>query len=474
MRFGRPVQLAICALALCGEGLTAAPAAQAAPQCPAKVRDVVNCRALSSRLLEVTRFPTKAVPGGMTAFRILLPAGYDPGRRPGYPVLFLLHGATESYRGWTEARAAEAITQNASMIVVMPDSGPDGGYVDWYKAGPTGLPRWEIFHVGQLVPWIDKHLHTTKTRAGRAVAGLSMGGYGAMHYAARHPDVFVAAASWSGSLDTNSPVIRATIETGGVDRGVPPGAIFGLRALQEVRWRGHNPADLAANLHGVDLTIRTGNGLPGGPGGEVVDLGGSIAEAEVRSESASMHRQLVANGVPHVWDDYGPGVHSNYYWKRGLRQLMRPLQAVFKAAPPPPSRFTYRSIDPRYAVYGWDVAIDRKALEFSELGDVSRTGFTVRGSGKATVTTPPAWAPGEKVRMNIRHAGATTRQTVKASANCRLRIAVPLGAANPYQQFTAEARAYGLQTVAQLKSPTGTTVYSTRVTFIDTPRRCPP
>ena len=63
---------------------------------------------------------------------------------------------------------------------------------------------------------------------------------------------------------------------------------------------------------------------------------------------------------------------------------------------------------------------------------------------------------------------------MKAGANCRLRIAVPLGAANPYQQFTTEARAYGLQTVAQLKSPTGTTVYSTRVTFVDPPRRCPP
>jgi S-formylglutathione hydrolase FrmB len=466
MRVGRDIQLVACMLAMAWP----AAVAHAAPPCPASLRDVA-CRALSSRLLEVRGFPSTAVPGGRTAFRILLPAHYDPRRARGYPMLLLLHGATGSYRSWTETGDAEAITRDASMIVVMPDSGPDGGYVDWYMGSPTERPRWETFHLGQLVPWIDKHLHTTGTRAGRAVAGLSMGGYGAMHYAARHPDLFVSATSWSGSLDTSSPAIRATIETGGVQRGVPPGAIFGLRALQEIRWRGHNPADLAANLHGLDLTIRTGNGLPGGPGGDTPDLTG-VAEVEVHRESESMHRQLVANGVPHLWDDYGPGVHNNYYWKRGLRQLMPQLKKVFAAAPAPPSRFTYRSIEPRYAVYGWAVAIDRKALEFSELGDVSPSGFTVRGSGKATVATPAAWAPGQKVRLNLRAGDRRLRKTVTAGSDCRLRIALTLGPANPFQQYTAAARAYGLQTAAQLKSPTGTTVYATRVAFVDRPGPC--
>ena len=90
-----------------------------------------------------------------------------------------------------------------------------------------------------------------------------MGGFGAISYAARHPDRFTAAASFSGAVDTNDPA----------DIAITGDEPFGPRATQEVRWRGHNPWDLAANLRGLSLTVRTGNGLPGGPfgGGDGVE-----------------------------------------------------------------------------------------------------------------------------------------------------------------------------------------------------------
>ena len=147
----------------------------------------------------------------------------------------------------------------------MPDAGLGGWYTNWQNPGARGQPRWETFHVDELIPWIDRHYRTR----GRAIAGLSMGGFGAMSYAARHPDLFQAAASFSGAVDTNTPPQAASAIIDGIaglDGGLP-GSLFGLRETDEVRWRGHNPWDLAVNLKPLSLTLRTGNGEAGGPYG---------------------------------------------------------------------------------------------------------------------------------------------------------------------------------------------------------------
>jgi len=112
--------------------------------------------------------------------------------------------------------------------------------VNWYNGGTGGPPEWERYHVAQLIPWIDSHFRTLAVRGERAVTGLSMGGFGAMSYAARHPDLFAAAASFSGAVDINKAPIPE----------VTPDAAFGPRGTQDVRWRAHNPWDLAANLRG--------------------------------------------------------------------------------------------------------------------------------------------------------------------------------------------------------------------------------
>jgi S-formylglutathione hydrolase FrmB len=151
---------------------------------------VVGHQRLDERLEEWTlRTPALADP---TRVRVLLPAGYraDPRRR--YPVLYLLHGADSDYRSWTRYGDAEAITARAPLIVVMPDGGRMGWYTDWYVGDQPVQPMWETYHVGELVPWIDATYRTIATRGGRAIAGLSMGGYGALSYAARHPSTFAA------------------------------------------------------------------------------------------------------------------------------------------------------------------------------------------------------------------------------------------------------------------------------------------
>jgi esterase/lipase superfamily enzyme len=327
---------------------------------------------------------------------------------------------------------------------VMPDTGQYGNYTNWYNDGAFGQPMWETYHIHQLLPWIDAHYPTVGKRSGRATAGLSMGGGGAMSYAARHPDLFVSASSFSGAVDTNSPTVQPVTEASGASDGAhTPGAIFGLRATEEVRWRAHNPWDLAGNLRGLKLTLRTGNGAPGGPGGD----SGDPVEAEVHTESVNMHNQLVALHIPHVWDDYGPGGHAWYYWQRDLRETLPDIMKAFAHPPAAPSPFSFRAVEPLYYVYGWMVSVKRPALEFTELQRASRKGFRLLGSGTATVRTARYFKPHSSVRATI----GKKKKTLRAGRYGRVTLQVPLGPGNPDQEYTPEAQA------------TGTKVFTTKV-----------
>jgi esterase/lipase superfamily enzyme len=302
------------------------------------------------------------------------------------------------------------------VIVVMPDSGTSGGYVDWYNNGHGGPPRWETYHINQLLPFIDRRFRTVARRTGRAIAGLSMGGFGAMSYTARHPDLFAAAASFSGAVDTNNLL----------DVAVTPVDAFGPRATQEVRWRGHNPWDLAGNLKGMRLILRTGDGQPGGPFG-----GGDVVEQVVHQMNVSFHQRLQRLGVAHLWDDYGPGGHLWAYWQRDLRRTLPELMDVFSRPRGRPTLTTFTAVERRYAVDGWRVALRRRQPAFSTLIDAGRRGFALRGSGTATVTTPPRLlAPGRWHAITV--TGAARRTGLvwrRADRRGRLTVAFDLGAA---------------------------------------------
>src|SRR5439155_12725137 len=141
-------------------------------------------------------------------------------------------------------------------IFVAPDGGAGGYYSDWYNTGGGGPPMYETYHVDQLVPLIDQHFRTVGTRDGRALIGESMGGFGVLTYAARHPDLFGAAASLSGFVDTNTLPGIGVLTFAPLLQAAAPTSIWGPRQTEEVRWRGHNPTDLAGNLRDVDLQVR--------------------------------------------------------------------------------------------------------------------------------------------------------------------------------------------------------------------------
>nr|WSZ97457.1 esterase family protein [Streptomyces sp. NBC_00857] len=142
------------------------------------------------------RFETAEI-GWKPAVNILLPDDYHVSGRT-YPVLYLLHGGGDGQDFMTFDRLRiRDWAAGKPIIVVM----PDGGHAGWYS-NPVGSnvgPRnWENFHIHQLIPWIDANFRTFAEHDGRAVSGFSMGGFGALKYAAKYWGHFASVSSHSG------------------------------------------------------------------------------------------------------------------------------------------------------------------------------------------------------------------------------------------------------------------------------------
>jgi putative tributyrin esterase len=128
-------------------------------------------------------------------YLVLLPLDYDSGRS--FPVLYLLHGLYGDYKNWDTRTALENYAKTMSLLIVMPDADNS-----WYTNSAT-VPhdKFEDYIVKDLVSEIDTKYRTIRERHVRAIAGLSMGGYGAVKIALRHPELFTFAASLSGALN---------------------------------------------------------------------------------------------------------------------------------------------------------------------------------------------------------------------------------------------------------------------------------
>ena len=395
---------------------------------------VVSAKRLDARLFALT-VSTKALPGPAN-IRVLLPTGYARHQRRRYPVLYLLHGTSGGAADWTTMGGAEKTTAGRPLIVVMPDIAlnDDGGgwCTNWWNDGKRGVPEWETFHIDQLIPWVDRNLRTIRSRGGRAIAGLSQGGFCSMSYAARHPDLFGVALSFSGAPDIAydaeaqslvTPIINVT-ETALDD--VPANSMFGPRTTEEINWAAHDPTTLAENLADTRLFMFTGNGQPG-----PFDTGpnplGSAIEAGVEVLTKLFHARLEALGIPSYFDDYGPGTHSWPYWTRDLQQSIGPLMNDFAHPLRPPARITYESAEPSYEVYGWQVKLHPGVERFSTLTGAWKLGFSLSGSGSATVVTPPLYSRHRRYRVTITSPRGRTSRFQTAERNRRLTINVPLG-----------------------------------------------
>ncbi|MFD8744526.1 alpha/beta hydrolase [Streptomyces sp. NPDC059616] len=288
---------------------------------------------------------------GPHRIRIFLPGGYrtDPGRR--WPVAYFLHGGP----GNPDDAAAAPALRSDSMITVVPDGGRKGWYADWLMQNTAeGAANWETFHLKQVVPFIDANLRTVADKDHRAVVGLSMGGFGALHYGEARPDLFGHVASLSGGIDFGMAEVRAAVlatelnVTGAwcaVSTSTPSGtgqctgygptvdsdAIFGspYPVLNADRiWKAVDPAAPAnlARLAGAEVTLYTGDN-------DVIDHFTAIAARNVKSRMDTL-------GLPSRLVDYGDGSalapgcdggHNYGCWAAALADYVPRLQDSFGA-----------------------------------------------------------------------------------------------------------------------------------------------
>lgn len=279
-----------------------------------------------------------ATPSGLVRVRVTVPTQYRTHPKKRFPVLYHLHGTNNSATTWS-ARDVEKILGKKPVIFVQPDGGAAGFYSDWYGTPVTGFdlfngvvpnppPAWESFHIRELVPWIDRHLRTTRKRS---IAGSSMGGFGAMSYAARHPKLFKAAASFSGALNLDGLFPLTPLVT---LLGYDP-CIWGDPILQRANWNAHNPTTLARSLRGVSLFVAAGNGLPGKYDDAASAVSGLPLELLLRTHSDDFVAALRANNVPVTTFFYGNGTHPNptntrFYDFDDLRKFLPQAMAAMR------------------------------------------------------------------------------------------------------------------------------------------------
>jgi S-formylglutathione hydrolase FrmB len=132
--------------------------------------------------------------GRAMTYRVLLPEGYASSMRR-YPVLYLLHGLTGDYKDWTTRTNLAEYSRALPLIIVMPD-----GENQWYTNAAGGDARFEDYILTDLQADVVQKFRTINSRHGRAIAGLSMGGYGALKMALKRPAAFTVAASFSGAF----------------------------------------------------------------------------------------------------------------------------------------------------------------------------------------------------------------------------------------------------------------------------------
>ena len=373
--------------------------------------------------------------GRAVRLRVLLPDGYDPAAAIHYPVLYLFHGTSGGPDDWIADGAAEATTAGLPLIVVLPDAGfdDDGGgwFTNWVDTNTAlGPSQWETFHVDQLVPWVDANLDTIADRSGRAIAGLSQGGFGATSYAARHPDLFGAVGSFSGAPEIDrdpyvQPFSNAIISGTAVFLdGVEPDAMFGSRLTDEINWQGHDPANLIDNLHSTDISLWTATGLPG-KYDTTPNLSASAVEFFTHISTLQFRQHLNEDGVPSYLDDYVFGTHIYPYWADDLRDFVPRLMQYFAHPPAAPTAITYTSVDKTYSQWGWTVRNNRAAAQaWSELSHADASGFAFTARNSASVHTPAFYVPGSVHSIKVSSGGSTVTSTAVADPSGGLTIGV--------------------------------------------------
>ncbi|MCL6422492.1 esterase family protein [Brachybacterium sp. JHP9] len=262
------------------------------------------------------RFTSTAVGTYPPSLRVMVPEGYATSTRT-YPVLVLLHGFGGNFKDWTDAGGVQAATAGKDVIVVMPDGG-SSFYVN-AQYDRVSRYRWDDYVIGQILPFVHANFRTDPSRM--AIAGLSMGGFGALTLGQKHAELFRSISSYSGPGRVDNPGVELAMwACPSLDwKFVPgartnlPGAIWGNWPYSARRFDA-DPIRQAERYRGKRLFLRTGDGiLP-----DLTKLYGNTIELVVRDTLDALSGTLTRKGIAH---DYrvDPGVsHEWPFWQRCL------------------------------------------------------------------------------------------------------------------------------------------------------------
>jgi S-formylglutathione hydrolase FrmB len=251
--------------------------------------------------------------GRPASFQLLTPPGFATTSSRRWPVLMLLHGADDDASSWLREASLLERCEDLDALVLLPDGGRVGFYTDWERPDASGLtPRWEGFHLDELPELLEARYRAGSTRV---VAGVSMGGYGAIAYAAKRPGMFAAAASYSGLLHTTRRGMPAFVALMLLREHEHRHALWGSPRRSRARWLASDPYHLADRLRGTALYLARADGKPLPDDG--VPPGGGLLERWVAPTTESLSARLAQLAIP-ATISRGRGGHEWPTWRREL------------------------------------------------------------------------------------------------------------------------------------------------------------
>ncbi len=236
----------------------------------------------AARALTIT-CPSPALGGALPA-AVYLPAGYGEDSTH-YPVIYFLHGlpaGPTSYQGYGFVADAVAGSGHEAIVVAPQGARNVNSDREYLNRGPT--EDWPRAIVHDLTRCIDARFRTIPTREGRALIGLSAGGYGAFNIGLRNLGTFAAVESWSGYFAATDPT--------------------GLRVLNLGSPRANRKASVPRD-HDLDERLAT----------LLTFIGFYVGNQDSRflSANVTLDKAFNAEQIPHIFRVY-PGGHSSSLW----------------------------------------------------------------------------------------------------------------------------------------------------------------
>jgi S-formylglutathione hydrolase FrmB len=288
------------------------------PLSPARVRDVailhifmafaLFAQAPQGKVLESVVLKSNILKKDLK-LNVYLPPNYATAQNR-FPVVYLLHGMMQNYADWVgkgdASRTADSlITKGAmpEMIIVMPDAG------NTFFVNSADGYNYEDYFFKELIPYIDSTYKTRASRDYRSIAGLSMGGYGAILYSLKYSDVFSVCAAFSGAIVTDEEITNIPDDMWDNYYANLFGKAKGKDRLQLDIWRKNNTLELIQQGKNKDLKKTKW----------YFDIGDD--DSLYRGNSA-LHVLMSNKGIPHEFR-MRDGNHNWDYWRTGLGDALK-------------------------------------------------------------------------------------------------------------------------------------------------------